>query len=261
MQGAADYEKRFETYRTILTIQGFAEDLNWADNVKLQMLAIPGGTFLMGSVEDVNAQPIHGVRLQAFFIGRSPITQGQWKEVMGTSSPTPVGFRSPFNTQDSTGSAFPVVVELDNARKFCKQLSERTGRKYRLPSEAEWEHAVRAGSTSSYFYGDDMGSLNQYAWYEYNSKNSVRPVEKLLPNPWGLYDVYGNVQEWCEDIWHYNYEGAPRDGSAWLTGENFLDQGVVKGGRYDSSAGVCKSSSRCGHYTQWPAGFRVACAK
>jgi formylglycine-generating enzyme required for sulfatase activity len=129
---------------------------------------------------------------------------------------------------------------------FCQRLSKMTGQQYTLPSEAQWEYACRAGSISRYCFGDNDSLLGDYAWYDKNSENKTHPVGRKKPNNWGLYDMHGNVWEWCKDQWYGNYEGAPADGSAWKDDDSKGSDRVVRGGSWSSSAEDCRCSSRHG---------------
>lgn len=134
--------------------------------VKLEMIGIPGGKFWMGKYQ---------------------VTQAQWKAVMGD------------NPSHFKGDKLPVEkVSWDEVQEFCKKLSELTGKEYRLPTEDEWEYACRAGSTGQYCFGDDKKMLGEYAWYDENSEGTTHPVGQKKPNAWGLYDMHGNVLEWCD---------------------------------------------------------------
>jgi formylglycine-generating enzyme required for sulfatase activity len=140
--------------------------------------------------------------------------------------------------------------------EFCRRLSEREGHEYRLPAarrrspippyrlptEAEWEYACRAGSTTRWFFGDDVSLLGEYAWYRANSRNTTHPVGGKKPNAWGLYDMLGNVWEWCQDVWHDDYQGAPQDGSAWLAGDGSVR--VLRGGSWNFDARSARSAER-----------------
>jgi formylglycine-generating enzyme required for sulfatase activity len=180
--------------------KSFSEML--AKDNALEMIAIPSGEFMMGGSQP-NEQPIHKVKLKAFLMGKYPVTQKQWQAIMGNNP-------SKFPRADS-----PVEqVSWKDAQEFCQKLSQKTGKKYRLPSEAEWEYACRAGSKTEYYFGDDAKQLGDYAWYNENSNQKTHVVGQKKSNAWGLYDMHGNVWEWCEDIWHGDYEGAPTDGSA-----------------------------------------------
>lgn len=144
---------------------------------------------------------------------------------------------------------------------FCERLTQMTakkGHRFTLPSEAQWEYACRAGSTTRYCFGDDEKELGQYAWYRENSGPEPYPVGQKKANKWGLHDMHGNVWEWCLDTWHDNYEGAPTDSSAWTDGGSYR---VIRGGCWNHSAGNCRSAVR-GRNAQSDRfiylGFRVA---
>ena len=184
------------------------------------MVSIPAGTFQMGSTDNEYGwaqytTPIHQVTLQAFDIGAYEVTQAQYLAVMGTN---PSNFKAP----SYPGSENNPVEEVSwyDARAFCTALSALTGRTFTLPSEAQWEYACRAGTTTLYSYGDSDALLGNYAWWWPNSDGTggpygTHPVGTKLPNNWNLYDMHGNVWEWCLDSWHWDYNGAPIDGSAW----------------------------------------------
>ncbi len=189
------------------------------------MVSILGGTFIMGSTDNEYnwaqyTTPVHQVTLQGFEIGAYEVTQAQYEAIMGTN---PSWIQGP-GTENN-----PVErVNWFEAREFCTLLSAQTGRTFTLPSEAQWEYACRAGSTTLYNFGDDDGQLRNYAWYSVNSNYTTHPVGAKLPNNWGLYDMHGNVEEWCLDSWHDNYIGAPTDGSAWEPETGSLR--IIRGG-------------------------------
>ena len=134
-------------------------------------------------------------------------------------------------------------VSWNEAKAFCDRLTRLTGLPFRLPTEAEWEYAARGGTTTEYSFGDDASQLGQYAWYYENSGNQTHPVARKLKNPFGLFDMHGNVWEWCEDVWHDNYEGAPADGSAWLSGGDSSTR-VLRGGSWGVRSFYCRSAYR-----------------
>ncbi|KOR28712.1 hypothetical protein TI04_10365, partial [Achromatium sp. WMS2] len=155
----------------------------------------------------------------------------------------------------------PVInVTWDDAVAYTKWLSQQTGKDYRLPTEAQWEYAARAGSTSRYFFGDDANRLGDYAWYYYNSNSKTHPVGQKQPNAWGLYDVHGNVWEWTQDRWHANYNGAPTDGSARESGNS--TSRVLRGGSWNLNDRICRTAYRDNlehGNSDNNRGFRVAC--
>ena len=135
-----------------------------------------------------------------------------------------------------------INVSWHDAKAYCKWLSEKTGETYRLPTEAEWEYACRAGTTTKWSFGDDEKELEKYAWYNKNSDDKTHPVGEKLPNPWGLYDMHGNVWEWCEDDWADNYKETPRDGSA--NHNQKEDKKVLRGGSLGDDAYDTRSAFR-----------------
>jgi formylglycine-generating enzyme required for sulfatase activity/tRNA A-37 threonylcarbamoyl transferase component Bud32 len=226
------------------------------NRVTLEMVSLPAGEFLMGSPDsDPDAasaeKPQHQVKVNSFAIGKYPVTQAQYEAVMGTN---PSRFKN--NLQNPVEK-----VSWNDAQAFCRKLSQITGKTYRLPTEAEWEYACRAWTTTRYYFGDDASQLGDYAWYSANSQSKTHPVGQKKPNAWGLYDMSGNVWEWCEDNWHDSYENAPKDGSAWLTNDN--DYKIVRGGSWYYDPNVCRSAYRGLYYRRDGSGnsfgFRVVC--
>jgi formylglycine-generating enzyme required for sulfatase activity len=147
-------------------------------------------------------------------------------------------------------------VSWNDAQAFCQKLSQITGKTYRLPTEAEWEYACRAGTTTCYYFGDDANQLGDYAWYDGNSQGTTHPVGQKKPNVWGLYDMSGNVWEWCEDNWYDNYIEAPDDGSA-------QSRKCLRGGSWVDGPHTCRSAVRIFRYRRDYRydifGFRVVC--
>jgi len=203
------------------------------------MINIPAGSFLMGSDPFTNLaydreKPQHLVQIQAFAMGKYEITQEQWHAVMGE------------NPSMNKGRKLPVEnISGDEAVLFIKKLSQKTGKNYRLPTEAEWEYAARAGTKTTYFWGDDKKQSKDYAWHYSNSENKSQPVGLKKPNQFGLYDISGNVMEWTQDCWNDSYDGAPTDGSAWRSGN--CDRMVVRGGAYLEESDAMRIAIRFFH--------------
>ncbi|MEY3827732.1 MAG: hypothetical protein RLZZ148_2553 [Cyanobacteriota bacterium] len=197
----------------ILEMVDYQEDLG--KGITLEMVAIPSGKFMMGSNEFDWEKPIHEVTVSSFYMGKYPVTQEQWKAIALLDKididldPNPSCFKGDKKPVDS--------VSCNMGVEFCKRLSNLTGKNYRLPSEAEWEYACRAGTTTQYCFGDDLDpSLANYG----ENLGGTSLVGSFPPNGFGLYDMHGNVWEWCEDDWHDNYNGCPTDASAWLNRNN-----------------------------------------
>jgi formylglycine-generating enzyme required for sulfatase activity len=215
---------------------------------KLEMVKIPAGKFMMGSDEHDSEKPIHEVTVNAFKIGKYPVTQAQYKAVMGTN---PSYFSG--NPQNPVEN-----VSWSDAQEFCQKLTELTGQKYRLPTEAEWEYACRAGTKTRFSFGNDDSQLGDYAWFIRNSDSKTHPVGQKKPNPWGLYDMHGNVLEWCEDGWHENHENAPTDGTAWNDNHSQNNFRVMRGGSWYGNPRNCRSACRfINGFRSDYAGFRV----
>ncbi|MDP8208924.1 MAG: SUMF1/EgtB/PvdO family nonheme iron enzyme [Candidatus Electryonea clarkiae] len=209
---------------------GGSEFLN---KLNLRMAAIPAGSFRMGSEEHDSEQPVHKVTLDAFRMSIYPITQAQYQTVMGEN---PSQFKGPDNPVDS--------VSWNDAKEFCEKISEKTGRKFTLPSEAQWEYACRAGSETKYHNGDKESDLDKVGWFTGNSKEKTHTVGQKDCNAWGLYDMHGNVWEWCEDCYHDNYNDAPDDGSAWTSPKT--TSRVLRGGSWGNGSWYCRSANRLG---------------
>jgi len=240
-----------------------------AQDIKLEMVEIPAGNFLMGSSDREsekreNETPLHEVNLQSFHLGKFSVTQAQWLAVMRDLPKIPEHFR---------GDNLPVVnVWLEKAIEFCVKLSALTKENFHLPSEAQWEYACRAGTTTPFSFGEtlttDLANFDGEQSFGQAPKDEFR--KRLTPvgcfgvaNDFGLYDMHGNVWEWCADIWHENYVGAPSDGSAWL---NNGDQGycVQRGGSWLDRASNCRSAFRVGdiaHNNDNIVGLRVCLTK
>lgn len=216
------------------------------------LVAIPEGHFEMGSnAGDKDSKPVHEVDIKGFFLGQTEVTFGQWKALMGEGS----------QSLSLCGDDCPVSrVSWNDAQIYVKKLSERTGKNYRLPSEAEWEYAAQAGGTAKWSLGDDERQLDRLAWYGVNSFGTTHVGGRKQANAFGLLDMYGNVWEWVQDVWHPNYDGAPIDGAAWMNGGD-EELRVLRGGAWFD-----KSTSLQTFYRSWNtsvihyygAGLRVA---
>jgi formylglycine-generating enzyme required for sulfatase activity len=229
----------------------FSEDLG---DESLKMVSIPRGTLVMGAPQTEKGsrdseRPQHLVNLSSFLISQSLITQAQWKvvanfpKVRQELNPDPSHFK---------GDKRPVErISWYDAIEFCQRLSNKTGRSYRLPSEAEWEYACRGGTTTPFYCGETItGELANYIAKRTYQKESIdidrqetTNWDSFPPNAFALYDMHGNVWEWCCDRWHDNYEDAPVDGSAWLS-ENESDPRVLRGGAWDFYPEYCRSAAR-----------------
>ncbi|QCS49466.1 serine/threonine protein kinase [Picosynechococcus sp. PCC 11901] len=273
----------------------FTEDLG--NGVKLEMILIPAGSFMMGTPYDEitklckeyssdgirRESPQHRVTIpKPFYMGKFLVTQGQWQAVMGEN---PSYFKN--------GDNYPVdSVSWNDCQKFIKKLNKKTKKRYRLLSEAEWEYACRAGSSTKYCFGNEDRELRDYAWFGDNSGDQIldslgiwqkhtegslywdeinsnncrsHPVGRKKPNQFGLYDMHGNLWEWCADAWHESYKDKPKeakenDSITWSSSDKKLR--VLRGGSWDFIPGGCRSATRLNDfpgssYRYW--GFRVAC--
>ena len=216
-----------------------------------EMVVIPAGSFDMGSNDgDANEKPVHRVTLaKSFALGKTEVTQGQWKAIMGDN---PSKFAS-------CGDNCPVeMVSWKDAQAFIQKLNDKAGKQYRLPSEAEWEYACRAGGSHRYCGGDNPDSVSWYgglATPAGNSGKTTNPVATKQANAFGLHDMSGNVWEWVEDSYHDNYTGAPTDGSAWQ-GEGSLH--VPRGGSWSFLQRAAKRGGSESTYRFGTIGFRLA---
>lgn len=213
-----------------------------------EMVIIPAGSFDMGSNNgEANEKPVHRVTIaRPFAMGKTEVTQGQWKAVMGNN---PSNF-------SSCGDTCPVEqVSWNDVQEFLKKLNAKTGKQYRLPSEAEWEYACHAKGKQEYC-GSDY--VDRIAWYSSNGGLTTHPAAKKQANAWGLYDMSGNVGEWVEDAYHDNYNGAPTDGGAWPgDGANR----VLRGGSWNYGPQGARAAYRGWFETSFRSnryGFRLA---
>ncbi|NEP15428.1 MAG: formylglycine-generating enzyme family protein [Leptolyngbya sp. SIO4C1] len=349
-------------------IESLGEDTDTDDNLNLEMVAIPGGTFMMGAPEEESGstddeRPQHEVTLQPFYMSRYPVTQAQWRAIATAASQKAIqtfeealqaadlavrsiraeglrdierivlegswnqqtyqsmasevpyqasslkdagtklwsvlsdalgipvkkrNFRTAIehganqsdlgskrnldpDPSNFEGNHLPVEqVSWEDAQEFCRRLSAKTGKDYRLPTEAEWEYACRAGTTTPFHFGEtiaaDLANYGAQSAFgegpigEYRGKTTV--VGRFPANAFGLYDMHGNVWEWCEDYWHDTYEGAPEDGSAWISSDKSKKSRVLRGGSWDDDPGFCRSAFRFGDAPDFrfnDTGFRVVC--
>jgi formylglycine-generating enzyme required for sulfatase activity len=255
------------------TNQFYEEELD--PKTHLRMMQIPAGTFLMGSpdreLERMDREsPQHRVSVPSFFMAKYPVTQAQWRvvadmpQVNTQLKPDPSKFK---------GDNRPVEqVSWEEAIEFCDRLTAYTNRQYRLPSEAEWEYACRAGTTTPFHFGEtispELANYRSSVAYadgaigkQQDETTSVDYFE--IANAWGLCDMHGNVLEWCQDRFHNNYEGAPEDGSAWLQDFSANPTRMIRGGSWGSYPRSCRSAYRINDNPDGRSdllGFRVSCS-
>jgi formylglycine-generating enzyme required for sulfatase activity len=226
------------------------------NSIGMKLALIPKGTFKMGSFQKEEGRDEDEVRHEVtlsndFFLGVTEVTQKQYQEVMGKNPSKFVGAQRPVE-----------MVSWEDAVEFCERLSElpeekKAGRVYRLPTEAEWEYACRAGSKTAFSFGDESGSLGDFAWFKDNSDGKTQSVGEKKPNAWGLYDMHGNVWEWCSD-WYGEYPGKAVSDPAGPEKGSFR---VIRGGSWDFVAAFCRSAFRDWNdpsYRYYYYGFRVA---
>ncbi|MEM9928782.1 MAG: formylglycine-generating enzyme family protein, partial [Bacteroidota bacterium] len=231
-------------------------------DIESNMVRVAGGTFTMGCEEERDLdcrdyeKPAHTVTVPTFYISKYEVTQAQWRAVMGNNS-----------AHNQECDLCPVEkVSWDDVQVFLQKLNAQTGKKYRLPTEAEWEYAARGGNDSQGYRFSVSNIITDVAWYIMNSEESntygrkptTRPVGGKRANELGLHDMSGNVWEWCEDSWHKNYQGAPTEGGGW---EGSSNGRVIRGGSWISGDSLCRVSGRFGvsHFNRdLSLGFRVA---
>ena len=243
-------------------------------DIEIEMVAISGGEFMMGSpVEELDRydfeSPQHLVTVRDFYMGRYPVTQAQWRAVVAMPQ---VERELELDPSNFKGDNRPVEkVSWEDAIEFCARLSAYTNRLYRLPTEAEWEYACRAGTTTPFHFGEnistELANYNGIAYADGNageSRGETTPVDHFdIANAWGLCDMHGNVWEWCQDRWHDNYEGAPEDGSAWMSEDSENIRYVFRGGSWYFYPWGCRSAYRIylsPDVRNAYLGFRVSCS-
>jgi len=264
-------------------IKYYTEDLG--NGVNLYMVSIPGDVFKMGSPNDElgrtnNEGPQHNVIVKSFYMGMSPVTQKQWEEVAKLPqlklllNPKP----STFGDNSPSDSNLPVeTISWEEANEFCERLTQKFGRKYRLPSEAEWEYACRAKTTTPFHFGDtitpELANYDVNYAYGYGPKGTKEQYEGQTipvnrnhpPNAFGLESMHGNVWEWCADSYQENYDNAPKDGSPWENKDSpnrVIPDRVIRGGAWHNFPTSCRSATR--NYKPQniktnSIGFRVVC--
>src|SRR5262245_7191602 len=273
------------TARTKKSASHFIEDLG--SSVFLEMVEIPGGIFTMGSRWDEaghreNEGPQRQVTVKPFFMGKYQVTRAQWRAIAGDKplkverdlNPDPSKFKDDWRQPVDN-------VSWADAVEFCRRLEKKTDKQYRLPSEAEWEYAARGGTTTPFAFGPTITweIVNFDSNNPFGSAAKIERRRKTIPvgalgvaNAFGLFDMHGNVWEWCEDVWHDNYEGAPSDGSAWVSGSNKVidwiiggNEGrhVLRGGSWFDLHDSCRSAYR--YFNERDllyinTGFRVVCS-
>ena len=214
------------------------------EQIDLDLVLIPSGTFIMGDTRHhPDEQPLHQVTVPSFYLGKYPITQAQYRSVMGE------------NASVRSGLDYPIEqIGWDDAIEFCAKLSQLTSSTYTLPSESQWEYACRAGTNTAFYFGDTITPelVNYNGDYPYNgalpgeNRERATPVGMFPPNAFGLYDMHGNVWEWCLDRYQVSYQGAPTDGSTWVDlNSTPNDKRVLRGGAWDYVARGCRSAVRC----------------
>ena len=215
------------------------------------MVVIPGGDFMMGSPENEEGRfsdegPQRQVTVPRFAMGKYEITFDEWAACVSD------GYCQSKKSSSDGGwgrGKRPVInvswEDITGDRGFLDWLNSKVeGAPYRLPTEAEWEYAARAGTQTRYFFGDSDGSLGDYAWFGGNSGRKTHPVGGKRPNPWGLHDMHGNVWEWAQDCWNDSYAAAPVDGSAWMSGD--CSRAVLRGGSRTIRPGPCALQAASG---------------
>jgi len=228
--------------------------LDLGDKATMKLVLVPAGKFTMGGPasekDSANEGPQHEVTIsKPFYMGATEVTQAQYEAIMGKN---PGSFKGPQNPVES--------VSWNDAVEFCKALSKKTGKTVTLPTEAQWEYACRAGSKTRFCYGDDPDNttIGDYAWYSANSESKTHPVGQKKPNDWGLYDMHGNVWEWCSDWFTDSYAKASNVDP---TGPDSGKAPVVRGGGCINNPLYCRSSFRYGmnpDFRDFAIGFRVS---
>ena len=263
--------------------KGDKKTIDLGNGVKMEFVGIPKGNFKMGDIQaagQIFEKPAHNINIsKGFWMGKFEVTQKQFRQFVNATGyktqAEKLGWAyiydgSSWKKENGkcwenvfVGDDRPVVcVSWDEAKEFCKWLSDKTKLNVRLPTEAEWEYACRADSTTKYYSGNNASDLEKVGWYRGNSGKQTHPVGRKNPNDFGLYDMHGNVMEYCEDKWHSNYNAAPTDGSAWTTGNS--SSRVLRGGSWYDDVKYCRVTNRCRNSPKFTydcsSGFRVVLA-
>ncbi len=266
--GAKSKQNKIEIVKSPREWRQFVEQI--AEDLTLEMVYVPSGEFVMGASKKEersydNERPQHSVAIPAFLMGKYPITQEQYEAVMGTNP-------SYFKHKPDSPLCPVENVSWEDAQEFCKKLSKLTGREYKLPSEAQWEYACRAGTTTPFHFGETISTkvanYNGNNTYGIGEKGEYRkkttPVGYFkVANEFGLYDMHGNVWEWCEDDWHGNYKGSPTDDTVWIDAKSKENNNTfhpLRGGSWNFNPEECRSASRNGYslgQRTYDFGFRV----
>jgi formylglycine-generating enzyme required for sulfatase activity len=233
----------------------YGQEAVHTNSIGMEFVLIPAGSFTMGADKNVenalnNETPPHRVTIsKPFYLGKFEVTQAQWTALMENNLSTFKGRSNPVEE-----------VSWDDIQVFIQRLNRKEGhRRYRLPTEAEWEYAARAGTTSAFSFDDDEGNIGQYAWWSGNSGAMTHSVGQKRPNAWGLYDMHGNVWEWVQDWYdeHYYSQSPSVDPHGPSSGQHR----VHRGGSWIDTAGVCRSASRHHYFSNFrdrDIGFRLA---
>lgn len=227
--------------RTKYSAEQFTEDLG--NSISLELIVIPAGSFQMGSPRNTgnaDEHPQHFVTIKSFMLGKYLITQGQWKAIMGKLPPC----------RFKGDELLVERVSWNDAQKFCERLSKQTGKNYHLPSETQWEYACRAGTTTPFSFGEtltsDLANYNGEHIFKEEPRgvyfHSTSAGGKYPPNAFGVYDMHGNLMEWCADNWLDDYSVSPRDGNAYQIQNN--PYRVVRGGSWHDNPELCRSAAR-----------------
>ncbi len=249
------------------------------DGTPLEMVFVEGGSFMMGSKEYSDEQPIHKVTCPDFYLGKYPVTNAQlvpflnemgnqeergekWVNLDGAFLGAVCGIikeEGRFQCKPGLEHHPAIYINWRGANAYCKWLSQKSGHEYGLPSESCWEYAAKGGKQGKAFKYAGSNKLKEVGWYDTNSNKELKKVGQKLPNTLGLYDMSGNVREWCADHWHKNYEGAPVDGSVWKKEDE--NSHVDRGGSWGGDNYDCRVSVRSWNYhdyRNYVIGFRVS---